>query len=109
MKNDKIVRQLLTHNYLKGFKDNENIPKYSFKFMSTDMLSTRINVDTHLSGKTLLTSTISTLSLILRLFNNNSYLCFIDFIGVTTHIRSIKETRTNFEFIKNRDIWLLIE
>jgi hypothetical protein len=40
---------------LKRFKYNENIPKYSFKFMSTDMLSTRINVDTYLPGKTLLT------------------------------------------------------
>jgi hypothetical protein len=39
---------------LKRFKDNENIPKYSFKFMSTDILSTSINVDTYLSGKTLL-------------------------------------------------------
>jgi hypothetical protein len=36
-------------------KDNENIPKYSFKFMSTNMLSTRINVDAYLSGKILLT------------------------------------------------------
>jgi hypothetical protein len=33
---------------LKKFKDNEVIPKYSFKFMSMDMLSTRINVDTTL-------------------------------------------------------------
>jgi hypothetical protein len=37
---------------LKTFKDNEIIPKYSFKFMSTDILSTRIHVDTYLSGKT---------------------------------------------------------
>jgi hypothetical protein len=36
---------------LKRFKDNENILKYSFKFMSTDMLSIRINVDTYLLGK----------------------------------------------------------
>jgi hypothetical protein len=53
---DRIVRQLLAHNYSKKVQRiNENIPKYSFKFMSTIMLSTRINVDTYLSGKTLLT------------------------------------------------------
>jgi hypothetical protein len=58
------------------------------------MLSTRINVDTYLSGKTLLTlQFLRTLSLILRLFNNNSYLCFIDFIGVTTHIGPVEEKR----------------
>jgi hypothetical protein len=72
------------------------------------MLSTRINVDMYLSRKTL--STLQFLhSLILRSFNNNSYLCFIDFIGVTTHIGPVEETRTNFKFTKIRDIWLLIE
>jgi hypothetical protein len=31
------------------------MPKYNFKFMSTDILSTRINVDMYLSGKILMT------------------------------------------------------
>jgi hypothetical protein len=39
----------------KKIKDTEDIPKYSFKFFSTDILSERINVDMYLSGKTSLT------------------------------------------------------
>jgi hypothetical protein len=55
MENVRIVHQLLTHNYSEKVKDNENIPKYSFKFMNTVMVSTTINVDTYQSDKTLLT------------------------------------------------------
>ena len=49
MKNDKILNFLPTTT-LKKIKNGENIPKYSFKFMNTDMLSERVNVDMHLSG-----------------------------------------------------------
>jgi hypothetical protein len=84
---------------LKRFKDNENIPKYSFKFMSTNMRSIRINVDTYLSGKTLLT---------LQFLHFHSFCdhltiiyiyVFIDFIGVTTHVGPVEKTGTNFGFI----------
>src|SRR5687767_5661078 len=51
--NDRIVNFLPTTT-LKTVKDTEDIPKYSFNFMSTDMLSARINVDMYLSGKPLL-------------------------------------------------------
>jgi hypothetical protein len=95
----------LKRTTLKRFKDNENILKYSFKFMSTNMLSIR----TRTYQVNIVDFTISTLSLILRPFNNNSYLYFIDFIGVTTHIGPVEETRTNFGFIKIHEIWLLIE
>jgi hypothetical protein len=53
VENDNIVN--FTHNYFKKFKDTEKFSKHSFKFISTDMLSVRINVATCLSGKTLLT------------------------------------------------------
>jgi hypothetical protein len=71
------------------------------------MLITTINMDTYLSGKTLFT--VQHFSLILRPFNNNSYLCFMYFIRVTTHIGPVEEIQTNFIFIEIRNIWLLIE
>jgi len=49
VENDKILNFLPTTT-LKKIKNGENIPKYSFKFMNTDMLSERVNVDMHLSG-----------------------------------------------------------
>uniref|UniRef100_K3YD99 DUF223 domain-containing protein n=1 Tax=Setaria italica TaxID=4555 RepID=K3YD99_SETIT len=78
--NDRIVNFLPTTT-LKTVKDTEDIPKYSFNFMSTDMLSARINVDMYLS----------------------------DVIGVAAHIGPIEETRTNFGFTKIRDIVLLMD
>jgi hypothetical protein len=52
---EKFKSIILPRTTIKRFKDNENIPEYSFKFVSTDMLPTRINVETYLSGETLLT------------------------------------------------------
>nr|TKW01714.1 hypothetical protein SEVIR_8G197000v2 [Setaria viridis] len=80
VENDRIVNFLPTTT-LKKVKDTEEIPKYSFNFMNTDMLSARINVDLYLS----------------------------DVIGVTGHIGPIEETRTNFGFTKIYNIVLLIE
>nr|TKW24018.1 hypothetical protein SEVIR_3G025000v2 [Setaria viridis] len=76
-----VIVSFLPTTTLKKVKDTEDIPKYSFKVMSTDMLSARINVDMYLS----------------------------DVIGIAAHIGSIEETRTNFGFTKIPDIVLLIE
>ncbi|CAL5029257.1 unnamed protein product [Urochloa decumbens] len=80
VENDKTLNFLPTTT-VKRIKDKEDIPKYSFKFMSINMLSERINVDMYLS----------------------------DVIGVAAHIGPIEETRTNFGLTKIRDIVLLIE
>ena len=49
MKNDKILNFLPTTT-LKKRKNIEDIPKYSFKFINTDMLSERVNVNMYLSS-----------------------------------------------------------
>jgi hypothetical protein len=91
----------MSTSYPQLLKKVQNIPKYSFNFMSTDMLSTRINVDTYLSVKTLLTlQFLHFHSLYDYLIINNSYLCFIDFIGVTTHIGPIEE-KDKFRIYQN--------
>jgi len=73
MKNDKILNFLPTTT-LKKIKNGENIPKYSFKFMNTDMLSERVNVDMYLSGNIIDFIFFNTISLIRQPSNNNSYL-----------------------------------
>ena len=52
MKNDKILNFLPTTT-LKKIKNIEDIPKYSFKFINTDMLSERVNVNMYLSRTSL--------------------------------------------------------
>jgi hypothetical protein len=54
VENDKALNFLPTTN-IKKIKDTQDIPKYSFQFFSTDMLSNRVNIDMYLSGKLLLT------------------------------------------------------
>lgn len=49
VENDKVLNFLPTTT-LKRIDDTEDIPKYSFKFFSIEMLYKRINVDTYLSG-----------------------------------------------------------
>jgi len=49
MENNKILNFLPTTT-LKKRKNIEDIPKYSFKFINTDMLSERVNVNMYLSS-----------------------------------------------------------
>ncbi|KAG2562252.1 hypothetical protein PVAP13_8KG253501 [Panicum virgatum] len=80
MENNKILNFLPTTT-LKKIKNIEDIPKHSFKFINTDMLSERVNVNMYLSNV----------------------------IGVAAHIGHIEEIRTNFGLTKIRDTVLLIE
>ena len=52
MENNKILNFLPTTT-LKKIKNIEDIPKYSFKFINTDMLSERVNVNMYLSRTSL--------------------------------------------------------
>ena len=49
VENDKVVN-FLTTTTMQKIKDIDEIPRYSFKFFNTDMLSKRINNDTYLLG-----------------------------------------------------------
>jgi len=54
VENDKVLNFLPTSN-IKKIKDTQDIPKYSFQFLSTDTLFKRVNINMYLSGKLLLT------------------------------------------------------
>ena len=73
VENDKILNFLPTTT-LKKIKNTEDIPKHSFKFINTDMLFERVNVDMYLSGNIIDFIFFNTISLIRQPSNNNSYL-----------------------------------
>jgi hypothetical protein len=81
------------------------------------MLSIRINVDTYLLVKSLLTlqflhfHSFDGYLIIIHIYVSYFFtgICFLDFIEVTTHIGPVEATRTTCKFTKTCDIWLLIE
>jgi hypothetical protein len=85
VENDKVVNFLPSTN-IKKVKDTQDIPKYSFQFLSTGMLSNRVNMDMYLSGKLLVTLYLNGIPLNCSLFDEYSYLCIIDIIRVAAHI-----------------------
>jgi hypothetical protein len=79
-------KYFLPSTNIKKVKDTQDTPKYSFKFLSTGMLSNRVNMDMYLSGKLLVTLYLNCIPLNCSLFDEYSYLCIIDIIGVAAHI-----------------------
>ena len=84
MENNKILNFLPTTTQ-KKIKNIEDIPKYSFKFINTDMLSERVNVNMYLSSNIIDFIFFYTISLIKQPSNNNSYLFNRCYRSCSTH------------------------